>query len=146
MAPVAYFFIPDSPDKARFLNSEEKTIARARAVRQAGTIERVGKVDFSELLQTFRDPKAWCMAVRTPYRYCSSARVTNIDFGSYSTSPPMSATLACLFSSPGSSMRWATAVSMRKAFPHLPTSALSSVHCSRRTLRTEPDREAWCLQ
>ena len=65
MAPVAYFFIPDSPDKARFLNTEEKAIARARAVRQTGTSERVGSVDVRQLLQTFLDLKAWCMAVRT---------------------------------------------------------------------------------
>ena len=64
MAPIAYFFVPDSPDKARFLNSEEKAIARARAVRQTGTSERVGSVDVGQLLQTLLDPKAWCMAVR----------------------------------------------------------------------------------
>ena len=65
MAPVAYFFVPDSPAKAQFLNNEEKTIARARAVRQTGTSERVGSVDVRQLLLAFLDLKAWCMAVRT---------------------------------------------------------------------------------
>ena len=65
MAPVAYYFVPDSPDEARFLNREEKAIAQGRAVRRAGTGNRFGKVDLSQLLQTFLDPKAWCMAVRT---------------------------------------------------------------------------------
>ena len=64
MAPVAYFFVPDSPAQARFLNSDEKAIARARAVRQAGTSDRVGHIDFGQMLQTLLDPKAWCMAVR----------------------------------------------------------------------------------
>ena len=63
MAPIAYFFIPDSPDKARFLNSEEKEIARARAIRQAGTSERIGGIDVKQLLYAAYDPKVWCNAV-----------------------------------------------------------------------------------
>ena len=64
MAPVAYFFIPDSPDKARFLSTNEKDIARTRAIRQTGTSERVGGLDIKELGQTLLDLKAWCNAVR----------------------------------------------------------------------------------
>lgn len=41
LAPIAFFFIPDSPDNARFLSVEEKATARSRAVRQTGTSERV---------------------------------------------------------------------------------------------------------
>ena len=63
MAPVAYFFVPDSPDKARFLNPQEKQIARARAIRQTGTTERVGSIDVKQLAQTLLDVKAWCNAV-----------------------------------------------------------------------------------
>ena len=59
MAPIAYFFLPDTPDKARFLTEEErvgkrllfkdtidvdtlKLIAKARGVRQVGSVERIG--------------------------------------------------------------------------------------------------------
>lgn len=66
MAPVAWFFIPDSPDKARFLNAEEKSIARARAIRQTGTHERLGTLNVAQLAQTLLDLKAWCLAVRPP--------------------------------------------------------------------------------
>lgn len=37
MAPVAYFFIPDSPDRARFPTLEEKEITKARAIRETGS-------------------------------------------------------------------------------------------------------------
>jgi hypothetical protein len=65
MAPVAWFFIPDSSDKATFLNHQEKNIARERAVRQTGTSERLGSINVKQLAQTFIDLKAWCLAVRT---------------------------------------------------------------------------------
>ena len=49
-AIVAFFFLPDSPDKARFLNEEERTIARARGVRQVGKTEkRVGGVNWKDV-------------------------------------------------------------------------------------------------
>ena len=63
MAPVAYFFVPDSPDKARFLNHEERAVARARAVRQTGTSERLGSLNIGDFAQALLDPKAWCLAV-----------------------------------------------------------------------------------
>ena len=64
LAPVAFFFIPDSPDEARFLNVEEKAIAKARAIRQTGTSARIGNVDLKQFTQTLFDVKAWCYAVR----------------------------------------------------------------------------------
>ena len=42
MAPVAWFFLPDSPAHARFLTEEEKEIAKARGIQQVGEVERVG--------------------------------------------------------------------------------------------------------
>ena len=44
LVPVTFYFLPDSPDKARFLTAEEKLVAKARGVRQVGTTERVGGV------------------------------------------------------------------------------------------------------
>ena len=64
LAPIAFFFIPDSPDQARFLNQEEKAITRARAVRQTGTYERIGGLDVNQLAQAALDVKLWCNAVR----------------------------------------------------------------------------------
>ena len=64
MAPVAFFFLPDSPDKARFLNEEEKAIARARLVRQVGTPEkRIGGLVWKDVGLTLLDAKAWFTAV-----------------------------------------------------------------------------------
>lgn len=71
MAPVAYFFISDSPDKARFLKHEEKAIARARAVRQTGTSERLGSINVKQLAQTLLDLKAWFLAVGPPNKMAS---------------------------------------------------------------------------
>lgn len=71
MAPVAFFFIPDSPDKARFLNAEEKEIVKSRAMHQVGTEPnvRIGGLNLKEFLLTLIDYKAWFVAVRDiPHR------------------------------------------------------------------------------
>ena len=61
MAPIAWFFIPDSPDKARFLSPEEKVIVKSRAVRQTGedASTRVGSLNSKQLAVTLIDTKAW---------------------------------------------------------------------------------------
>jgi sugar phosphate permease len=64
MAVVAYLFLPDSPEKARFLNEEEREVARLRGVRQAGSAERVGSLDWKEVLDGLKDVKAWTLGVR----------------------------------------------------------------------------------
>ena len=67
LAPIAWFFIPDLPDKARFLTPEEKEIARSRAVRQTGSSERVGSLDVKQLLKALLDLKMWFNGVRGPF-------------------------------------------------------------------------------
>ncbi|KAL8940976.1 MAG: hypothetical protein Q9211_002023 [Gyalolechia sp. 1 TL-2023] len=62
MAAVAYFFLPVSPDKAQFLTEEEALVAKARAVRQVGDVERVGGIVLKEVVATLADPKAWFTA------------------------------------------------------------------------------------
>ncbi|KAF2422445.1 MFS general substrate transporter [Tothia fuscella] len=62
MAVVAFFYLPDSPSKARFLNEDEKRVAIARGVKQAGLANRIGTINFKEIGQTFLDPKAWLTA------------------------------------------------------------------------------------
>lgn len=66
LAPVTFFFLPDSPDKARFLTEDEKTVARARGVRQVGTHERIGGVVWKDIGLTLLDLKAWLTAVGNP--------------------------------------------------------------------------------
>jgi hypothetical protein len=63
MAGVAWFFLPDSPEKARFLTEEEKAAARARGVRQAGTATRIGSINAKEMWHGLLDIKAWILAV-----------------------------------------------------------------------------------
>ncbi|KAF7714775.1 MFS-type transporter [Penicillium ucsense] len=62
-AILAWFFLPDTPSSARFLTDEEKEVARARALQQSGEAERVGKVQWKELLATLLDVKAWFTAL-----------------------------------------------------------------------------------
>lgn len=61
MAVVAFFFIPDSPEKAKFLTAEEKNIARSRAIRQVGTNSdsRVGKFNIKDIGPALIDVKVW---------------------------------------------------------------------------------------
>ncbi|MCJ1474138.1 hypothetical protein MMC13_002796 [Lambiella insularis] len=63
LAPVAFFFLPDSADKARFLTEDEKIIAKARGVRQVGTHERVGGIVWKDIGLTLLDAKAWFTAL-----------------------------------------------------------------------------------
>ena len=63
MAAVAWFFLPDSPEKARFLSEEEKVVAKARGVRQAGAGTRVGGVVWKEMGEGLLDPKGWILGV-----------------------------------------------------------------------------------
>lgn len=66
MAVVTFFFLPDSPATARFLNEEEKVVAEARGVRQVGEVERVHGfkgVNVKEIGATLMDPKAWFTAL-----------------------------------------------------------------------------------
>ena len=63
MAVVAFFFLPDSPEKARFLNREEREVARARGVRQAGEAPRIGKPNFKEFFAGLVDLKGWILGL-----------------------------------------------------------------------------------
>ena len=63
MAPTAYFFLPDSPEKARFLNEEEKLVAKARGVRQVGEVSRVGGIVWKDITAALLDAKCWFTAV-----------------------------------------------------------------------------------
>ncbi|KAF7846311.1 hypothetical protein BT93_L4632 [Corymbia citriodora subsp. variegata] len=62
MAAVAYFYLPDSPHKAKFLNEDEKRIALARGVRQTGKVERIGGISLKNVGATLMDPKPWLTA------------------------------------------------------------------------------------
>lgn len=79
MVPIAYFFLPDTPDKARFLTEEEKVsqgslrrnsdvdilklVAKARGVRQVGGVERIGGIVWKEVGLALVDVKCWFTAV-----------------------------------------------------------------------------------
>ncbi|CAD6454357.1 d784c3a0-d163-423c-926f-9ec128be12a0 [Sclerotinia trifoliorum] len=60
---LTYFVLPDSPEKARFLNEEEKAVARARGVRQVGAEEeRAGGVKWADIAAALVDPKNYLTA------------------------------------------------------------------------------------
>lgn len=60
MAVVVWFFLPDCAEKARFLNEEQRAIARARSVRQVGNFEntRVTGIKWHQIWETLCDAKA----------------------------------------------------------------------------------------
>jgi hypothetical protein len=63
LAPVVYFFLPDTPKQARFFTEEEKRIVIARTMRQTSEPERSHAFDWRESAATFLDPKAWLTAL-----------------------------------------------------------------------------------
>lgn len=64
MTPIAFYFLPDHPAAARFLNKDEKEVAKARALRQVGQVERTGSIQWGDIGATLLDAKAWITAVR----------------------------------------------------------------------------------
>jgi hypothetical protein len=56
---MVFFVLPDSPEKERFLNEDDKLVARAREVRQVGDQEahRVGGINFKDVGLALMDPK-----------------------------------------------------------------------------------------
>jgi hypothetical protein len=66
MAVVAFFFLPDSPQTAKFLTEEEKDVARRRGVLQVGAdTKRVGGIDWKEIGEGLKDVKSWILGVST---------------------------------------------------------------------------------
>ncbi|EAT89308.1 hypothetical protein HBH56_013010 [Parastagonospora nodorum] len=63
MAGVAWFFLPDSPEKARFLTDEEKNVARRRGVLQVGDAKRLGGIEWREVGQGLLDVKGWILGL-----------------------------------------------------------------------------------
>ncbi|KAI0536474.1 MFS general substrate transporter [Xylaria digitata] len=65
LAIAAFYFIPDSPEKARFLDAEEKGIVKSRAIRQVGmgaANARIGAFRLKDIGAVLIDIKAWLCA------------------------------------------------------------------------------------
>ena len=82
MAPVAWFFLPDSPANARFLTEEEKVVARARGVRQTGQEERAGGLVWKDIGMTLLDAKAWFTAVSQTLIHAAAGPSTDCSLSS----------------------------------------------------------------
>lgn len=56
---LTWFLMPDSPEKAKFLNPEELAVAKARSVRQVGSEaeRRVGGVQWRDVGAAMLDLK-----------------------------------------------------------------------------------------
>ncbi|BGP22421.1 hypothetical protein JCM10295v2_001300 [Rhodotorula toruloides] len=67
MAAVAFFFLPDRPTKAKFLNPREKEIARRRTERD-GRTGREGGLKMKNVWAGLKDPKAYITAHVLPPR------------------------------------------------------------------------------
>ncbi len=59
MSAVAFWFLPDTPTKARFLSDEEKEVSLARGVRQVGEDlpMRLGNIVWKDVFISVIDPK-----------------------------------------------------------------------------------------
>lgn len=61
LAAVAFFYMPDSADTAKFLTEEERQVAKVRAIQQSGKegASRIGHVNFKDILSSLKDVKTW---------------------------------------------------------------------------------------
>lgn len=105
MAAVAYFYLPDSPESAKFLDEDEKRVAIARNLRQAGSPTRVGRVDWRDFGRGLIDIKAWFTGVRR-YIFYSTSSICADRSHSSCISAAMLALLLFRFFFPRSSQKW----------------------------------------
>ncbi|KAI1453441.1 putative MFS transporter [Annulohypoxylon moriforme] len=61
LAALAYFRLPDSADTAKFLDEDEKRVAKLRAIQQTGSegTERIGHINFKDVFMSLLDVKTW---------------------------------------------------------------------------------------
>ncbi|KAI0104590.1 putative MFS transporter [Daldinia grandis] len=61
VAFLAYMYMPDSADTAKFLTEEERQVAKFRAIQQTGAegVERVGHINFRDVFMSLKDIKTW---------------------------------------------------------------------------------------
>lgn len=89
LAAVAWFFLPDAPGKARFLNEREKLIAQDFAQSQPGDFEHDG-LNVSQLLDAFKDYRSESIHLYSDARVLTSSDYlfalmnfsTNVSFAS----------------------------------------------------------------
>lgn len=112
MAFVIFFYLPDSPDTAKFLTPEEREVAAARGILQTGKEgrERIGGLNLSEVLSTFKEPQTLILPLMVSVPPVSLYLVPPLCslLTLLSTSPAMSRSRRFPSSSRPSSPRWAT--------------------------------------
>ena len=76
VAILAWYQIPDTPDKARFLNKREKRIARSRLSKERnaskGATDNKSKLDWREIREALTDVKCWITAVNNSLQMFSA--------------------------------------------------------------------------
>lgn len=56
-------FLPDSPSKAKFLNTEEKAIALHRTLENKTGVMDEGTFKIGQMFEALQDPQAWFLAL-----------------------------------------------------------------------------------
>ncbi|XXG95404.1 hypothetical protein Hte_001666 [Hypoxylon texense] len=61
LAALAFMYMPDSADTAKFLTEEEREVAKMRAIQQTGSegTSRIGRVNFKHVFMSLKDIKTW---------------------------------------------------------------------------------------
>ncbi|KAI0168986.1 MFS general substrate transporter [Hypoxylon sp. FL1284] len=61
LAVLAFLYMPDSADTAKFLTEKEREVAKTRAIQQTGSegASRLGHVNFKDVLLSLKDIKTW---------------------------------------------------------------------------------------
>lgn len=76
LAVAVFYFLPDTPDTARFMTADEVAVAKARSILQSGKEgkARLGSVQGKEIWEALRLPQTWIF----PFMYFSC----NVSFAS----------------------------------------------------------------
>ena len=143
VAVIAWNFVPDSPETAKFLTSRQQRIAQHRLRKenrsssqelpQGDKMARLKSlaskktIDWGDILSTLKDPKCYLTAV---CKRGAPLDAHETDIPSSCSPAATSPSAPCRSSFPQSSTRWAIRPSTAKHYPHRPSSSLSSFFCS----------------
>ena len=77
---ILIFILPDSPARAKFLNSTEKSVALNRILENKTGIMDEGKYKRYQMLEAFKDPQAWLLVLYTISVNIPNGGITSVGF------------------------------------------------------------------
>lgn len=77
---ILLLFLPDSPKQAKFLSPKERAMVLQRTLENKTGVMDEGKFKIDQMVEAFRDPQAWLLALYTLAVNIPNGGVTSVSF------------------------------------------------------------------